>query len=237
MSDYVQFKIFKALIEESEVLPTALSLCQDRMKNHVKEDVPITYMPGFGKHKDGNMGIWDLERSDKIWLKQQFSHTFLYWKRYKMLAVLDNVSSFVGAEQLKKEPLAFQNGCDQDYDYDYWDTILDDSKYRNDFKEVISEGQCSARRNIKNWLLKNSYYDEDDLALIDTYYRKVYVYKHIEQMLGIHDWLYGRPVDGLITFTLGDAFMNSETMCDISQAAVNLVNEFFNSFKNEEFEI
>ena len=116
----------------------------------------------------------ELERKTEIWAKNHvFKYRWFYFADKKLLGIYAVPTSVY---HLFDSTLQFQNSCDQDYDYDYWNdiplfkSIADKYRYMSN-DEMIKEYE--KRRNEK-WVSEDS---------VSEYYIKTFIYDDIWDMI------------------------------------------------------
>lgn len=194
MSYYIELSFHKDLVEESEVFTKAMDFCKNQYENYMYKNIDdnIIYMPGYD-HFSEDIALWDLSKGDRVFLNNLFNYKFIYWKKYKLLAVL---GSFEKTDS-NYEDIVFQNSCDKDYEYDYWDIFINNDKCRKDFKDLV-ENACNntLSQEAINEIIER--FDE-----IDDYYVRTYVTGIIEELLDIDNYMYRNSSENFITFTFG----------------------------------
>ena len=135
---------------------------------------------------NGAVDLTDMTRHDKRVLESLFSSTFIYWKRYQMLAVLGNRK---GKTAFAVSPIVFQNSVDRNEDYEVWDAIIGQNEYlHNDSRKELKELRDRIIAGEEDENIHNSYdddkFDEDEDPFISNvmdgidYYRKEFLYDY-----------------------------------------------------------
>lgn len=233
MSEYIELLAFKSEIEEKDVLANAMKYCHDKLMNHRNDVIKksLIFCPGFDMlmktyEKNGEICIWDINSAMKASLMNMFSFKFIYWRHLKLLAVVGNQHD---ATSLDLFPLIFQNSSDQDEEYSTWDCLLTDEPSRRTLKELREKIQSGQMDDvIKEDIRKRDYIDDElDYETLDMeYYRKEYLYKHIEDELDIHSCLYSHFSDDIVAFNMSDAALYDQSIHIITDAAVEITKYY-----------
>ena len=134
---------------------------------------------------------------DKYWLEAAMKMSFIFWPSENLLALSGEWPAKV-VERLPRK-VFFQNGTDQDYDFDTWNGICG---LFNWYVDNCQKGTMETVEKILNRHYGDSFeIDEQDGPDLD-YYRRWAAYVGIYDSLRLDDWLYGRDNPNFVRFCL-----------------------------------
>lgn len=115
-----------------------------------------------------------------------FSTIFIYYPSFKVLGMIGYTKIKEIDDKFTKS-FEFQNSSDQDYNWEYWNELVD---IIPSLKQAIEKYKVMTIEELRD--------DTDDDFKLE-YYRKSALYKYIEELLQIDDVVYQNN-DKLITF-------------------------------------
>lgn len=115
-----------------------------------------------------------------------FSTIFIYYPSLKVLGMI-GYTKIKDIDDKFTKSFEFQNSSDQDYNWEYWNELVD---IIPSLKQVIEKHKIMSIEELKD--------DTDDDFNLE-YHRKTVLYKYIEEILQIDDVVYQNN-DKLITF-------------------------------------
>lgn len=103
------------------------------------------------------------------WVKRAFSYRYFYNKELELLGIYGLPDSL---KSMFDDTLGFQNSCDQDYDFEYWDKI-------EPFKVIADKWKAMTPEQVYEKYSKTEYsgYTKEQFLLGDGGYRPAYYAK------------------------------------------------------------
>lgn len=132
------------------------------------------------------------QTADRYWLHKLFDVIYIYWPEKEILGIVGSIPK----EFDNLTTIAFQNSCDQDYDFETWKGI-------SYFEDIVEKYKDAAIEILR------AHFDDSDIK--DTnleYYRKWLVYEKIYQEMELDNWIWNKG-GNFKTFTM-NAFNYSE---------------------------
>lgn len=189
---------FKQCENKEEAYETArkvTGLCLDHSKEIIENSK--YYIPSIrlgGSEKEARRYA---HSANQGWLYSLINMRFVYWEEYRLLG-------FVGYNYPKEIKVlfdthqTFQNGTDQNYEFDEWDDKI------CIFSELKEKCQNMSAKEILEYYLSNNedWYTEEEIEEDLDYYRKSTLYNMVMDALDLDDWLYGRESEKFFRFTM-----------------------------------
>ena len=216
MSYYICMSVIPKIVEQSDVVPVALEFCKDMLRQENIEEIVrdnIGWLPNYANLlHDKELAVWSFSDSDSEFLYSIFRYTFVYYRKYKMLCVIGDYSSY--------EQIIFQNSCDQDENFNTWQALYADNPCRDIFKELAD--RTISGENIAD--IRKYFEDVDWESNLDIdYFRRWFVYKKIENALCIDDVLWDVDSEDFFKFEFGKR-LTVNNMTNIKVAAVKALS-------------
>lgn len=217
MSYYICMSVIPKIVEQSDVVPVALEFCKDMLKQENIEEIigcNIGWLPNYANLlHDKELAVWSFNDSDSEFLYSIFRYTFVYYKKYKMLCVIGDYTDY--------KQIIFQNSCDQDENFDTWQSLYADDPCRDIFKEFVD--RTVSGENIAD--IRKYFEDVDWESNLDIdYFRRWFVYKKIENALCIDDVLWDVDSEDFFKFEFGKRLTVSNVTA-IKVAAVKALSK------------
>ena len=223
MSYYICMSVIPKIVEQSDVVPVALEFCKDMLRQENIEEIVrdnIGWLPNYANLlHDKELAVWSFSDSDSEFLYSIFRYTFVYYRKYKMLCVIGDYSSY--------EQIIFQNSCDQDENFNTWQALYADNPCRDIFKELAD--RTISGENIAD--IRKYFEDVDWESNLDIdYFRRWFVYKKIENALCIDDVLWDVDSEDFFKFEFGKR-LTVNNMTNIKVAAVKALSKEIEKLK------
>lgn len=196
MSYHIDLSVFKGIVEEKDIMPKALSFCNEMLENsynEIKEN--LIHVPSYDDlaFSDG-LPPYRLKKADILFLENLFVYKFIYWKKYKLLAVAHDTTNDA------MQYIVFQNSTDQDENYETWQVLYEpDDPCRTIFKTLIDDTISGKNANA----ITEYYQNDPDVDPENEYFKQTYVCKQIENKLKIVKYLYDNVPDDITVFRMG----------------------------------
>lgn len=151
---------------------------------------------------------------DKAWVYRVFTYKFFYLPEHNLLGIFnvpDKVTDIFDCT------CYFQNSCDQDYDYEYWQGIPVFEKIADKWRNASVEDITSQCKLIHNY--------EMDTCDNTEYYRKSFAYNEIWEMF--EKYLYDD--DNAVSISLFNSYEGSTIRAFITnckETAKRKINEY-----------
>lgn len=136
--------------------------------------------------KEKEMDVYFKRELDKRWLYSLFNFHFVYWKDFHLLG-LSGYSFCKDIDGLFDCHVTFQNGTDQDYEYETWnDKISIFKQIKESVATLTVDDILSAyEAGKKDWHTK------EEIEKSFEYHAKSYLYELIyDKTLDLDSWLY-----------------------------------------------
>ena len=136
------------------------------------------------------------------WLSQLFTIQCTYWPQHNLLGITGDEWPKV-CKSLAAGSVHFQNGTDQDYEYEYWPTAIPFFKERVDAVKRMTDDEVQQIYELSC----------DDIE----YVRRSLVYQTIAEDLTLDDWIYSGTGDclrfAMSGITSGDILLDLYPRC------------------------
>ena len=220
MSYYLNLSFCKRLIDDSNIYEE-LRRIANLQKNSVDKVIKsvIGYLPNYTSSllakKSLNMFEF-ITPENQYMLLDAFTVKFLYWKKFKLLAVVGPIddNNYYNVE--------FYNNTDQDVELSTWSCLQVEADCRKLFNDIIQS--TVNETNLADVLKEYEDFEESDLE----YKKRSYVYNKIEQLLEIKRYLYDSDAD-IDVFLFGPNLTDKERT-NIYLSATKLMNAEIENF-------
>ena len=171
------FEIAFLPCSELDSFKKAKELCRSDMSH--KKDIIRDNLFFLGRDKSQNIPL-------HLAVKNLFYRRFLYWHELGLCGVFGGTIREY-TKEIFPVHIAFQNSCDQDYDYEVWDDRIPL------FKQMKDEVLHLSDRQIQDLSYDYDPDDWTDMASFLDYQRKSILYQKIYEKLDLNNVLYGNP--------------------------------------------
>lgn len=215
---------------------------KERVLDFIKE-VKVRFLDPENQHKLLKENLWytpymrynyeyrDLSRSianniNRSWIRSLFTYKFAYIDKFNCLVMISPMYSFI--KDLFDSSLYAQNSCDQDYDYETWESIPS-------FKEISDKIRSMSKEEFKSYYnstkpqswseLEDEDLDETPRKYSDSnskfdYNKKSYIYHLIYEELEPYIW--GNTKDNFSISFINDYI----ELLDLDDLTIHLIVEY-----------